>query len=742
MIIYWIYYVSIIIMVIPDKLDTLINDLHMYVYGDPSTQTMFKVVPINPSSLDLARFKMTDYDLDQVFSKIKYVNKFDLTDKGSLQYVFVRKSNFNSNIRITLYGKEDPARMTAPTNVNKIIRTLLSELVITGKTKSILLPIINIDIEGSDLKAYPRITEVLGETKAKDVVSVEITEKFYSMNTLDKYLTDTLTGTDSDSNLILDVIKQAVDVLYQINRTYPGFRHNQFVPQFIDCYLKADNKIELKLGNFYLSEIKGIVENSLALKILDLGSAYGDLHQLLTYFWVHHSGAIKKLDHIFDVIYPKTVRKGGLDKAWAKLTDEEKTKLEIGSIRKVLFDKNAELSRQGKKGGAKKLSHEQNIDLELAAAEIKAQETNHREPVEEIINKETSVGFSDDDEISEEEKQLFDDEEIKVVQTKKKDLYFNLDKELDAQSKDIISVDDESPSSVSSDEVDTDVDEPNPDDENDDSLESYEEVKTSETDVPPNPADDQNITDFNNEDYAYAKQSRLKSRQNISKMDFSETTEQYTPVRKPTVVNFGEDEEFSETESRQSKPKSTRKSAAKKSSDKQSFKGRRTLYPSVYQSSSKVQMPNEMVDPNLANLQYQQPMQSIQPQNHPMSRPVPNQMQNQSYDMGTTMQKYLSITQGNGGNALGASGQQMQSSAFQAMQMPQSRQPGQPQQHPQQHQGQPMRQSPLANYNYSHMYHQDPPPVQQPQSYHQQQYPGQPQMQPQMQPDQDPFFFQ
>ena len=306
---------------------------------------------IDTSDLVIERFKLSDYNLDDIFdkTKIQYVGEFPtgIMENGVSinQLWFKRKGETHmSTIRIIPYeNKETINNMDNPINVNQVLKTLLSELVFNERTRGILLPILNVDVIGSDLMVYDKVRQYIDPKK---YYSVEITEKFYSLTTLDNFIKDNIL----DSRVLKSIIYQAVDILYQITSSYSKFRYNQMFPETIDCYLKTTDGVnipELKLSDFFLAEIGELIPNgyvnSDVINIPLIESEYSDLYQLLNYMWTHLNTDIKKypdLVSLFDIILPKKIRSSekylSLE-IWDKLSDEEKFDLRIKNIRNGTF---------------------------------------------------------------------------------------------------------------------------------------------------------------------------------------------------------------------------------------------------------------------------------------------------------------------------------------------------------------------------------------------------------------------
>lgn len=325
------------------QLDELISDIYNCVY-DRSND--YERIYIDVMDLKLSRFKLYDYDLDIIFEKTPIIKASDF-DTGLIynnehlkQICFKRQGvSHSSTIRIIEYPDiKTIENMNNPINVNQIIKTMMSELVVNDSSTNFLLPVINVDVKGSDLTSYSKITPYIDKDK---YYSVQITEKFFSLTTLDKFLKDY----NIDHHIIKSIIYQIVNTYYQISVPYPDFRYNQLFPEMIDCYVKYNNNIfypEIKLSNYYLSEIKNIVDNNYLeteIKIPKINNIYSDLYQLLNYLWNNQQIHIQKnneLNKLFDDILPKKIRSSQKYltlELWNKLDDDEKHSLRILNIK-------------------------------------------------------------------------------------------------------------------------------------------------------------------------------------------------------------------------------------------------------------------------------------------------------------------------------------------------------------------------------------------------------------------------
>uniref|UniRef100_A0A6G6ACS5 Uncharacterized protein n=1 Tax=Borely moumouvirus TaxID=2712067 RepID=A0A6G6ACS5_9VIRU len=319
--------------------DELIADIYEAVYGKQNYEIQF----IDLKNSDLTRFKLSDYDLDIIFNKITYSGNYPtgiVINGQSIDEIHFKRfgETYASTIRIVPYlDKNSIDDKSDPINVNQIMKTVLSELVVMDKTTNILLPVVNVDVTGSDLITYDIVNEYVDKNK---YYSVEITEKYYKLTDLDNFFKNY----PLEPKVLKSIIYQAIDVLYQIGLTYPMFRYNQFFPDKINCYLKKTGNIiipELKLSYFYLSNIKNLVENDYVstLNIPNIENQYSDLYQLLNYMWNNIWVDISQYPEIvklFDIILPEKIRSKELyltQENWDKLNNDEKFNLTPKNIK-------------------------------------------------------------------------------------------------------------------------------------------------------------------------------------------------------------------------------------------------------------------------------------------------------------------------------------------------------------------------------------------------------------------------
>jgi hypothetical protein len=137
------------------------------------------------------------------------------------------------------------------TDMNKVMTYLFSDFVIHKETQHILMNVMNFDVKYSEIKYY--IDKYLEEhvikilSKKDKIISVELREHYFRMNTLDDIINNSEKNISDDDIII--IIFQVLHTLAIIQNKYPNFRHNNLDLKSIYCYLKdkKDKTYEYKL---------------------------------------------------------------------------------------------------------------------------------------------------------------------------------------------------------------------------------------------------------------------------------------------------------------------------------------------------------------------------------------------------------------------------------------------------------------------------------------------------------------
>lgn len=324
------------------NLDGLLQDIYDFVYQNSDD---YEIEFFDANDLKLDRFKLSDYDVDSLFTKGKIVHaglfpiglKYNDEPVKEIRLKRVTDKMLMHNIRIVPYkSPESLNNINDPVNVNLIMRTLLSEFVVSKRTDAILLPIINFDVKGSDIMDYDIVKELIDPNK---FYSIQITEKFYKMVTLKKYLENYLAEPDILKSIIFQILR-GMNVFL---KNYPHMRFGHIDPEYIDCYITPLNNTfypKLKFSQFYLSSIKDIIKNDYVdsnnLTIVD--NPYADLFDILSYLWSNYKIDIEKSSELvdfFNIALPDKIRghEGRLtQKQWDNLSDDEKDNLLIKNL--------------------------------------------------------------------------------------------------------------------------------------------------------------------------------------------------------------------------------------------------------------------------------------------------------------------------------------------------------------------------------------------------------------------------
>ena len=247
-----------------DLLEDKINLIYEYLYNNTSQNSnlresrfLLDKIIYNEIKLDDIKFSLdignTYYDTnkDNILSgKFKLISYDEDTD----MILFKRYSNqFPVNVKINFY-KRDENINSLDNNINKdsLFSYLLSQLVLSHKTKHILLPIMNIDMNISDLDNMIKNESFYKKVKDDyDVCCLQVREHFFKTNNLDDYL-------KNNKCSLKPLLFQVIHTLATIQNDYNGFAHNNLKLKNILIYLKraSDSYVEyngFKNDVFYLN---------------------------------------------------------------------------------------------------------------------------------------------------------------------------------------------------------------------------------------------------------------------------------------------------------------------------------------------------------------------------------------------------------------------------------------------------------------------------------------------------------
>jgi len=290
-------------------IDFLAGILFDYNYNSSDeTSRCYELDPLDPKNITIEDIKLIP---DKTKQKQLVNSIFNASIKWQWRkkniYMFKRQADvYSMNIQIKLINDlESQTSLKSIENINSLVTWLLSDLVVTKKTKGILLNIMNLDV-GLDLiidflDNYPEIYTDFKDIQDKKnkIVNVTISEHFFKTD----LLSEIASGLTWEQ--IKSIIFQVGHVLALVQQNYPGFRKNNLTCDTVLLYSKkpkvnvysfgkdhikmSDEGYEVKLGFFYDSYIPKFVDNDgLAENKKELDNTYdlliflNDLEKIVT----------------------------------------------------------------------------------------------------------------------------------------------------------------------------------------------------------------------------------------------------------------------------------------------------------------------------------------------------------------------------------------------------------------------------------------------------------------------------
>lgn len=262
-------------------IDFLAGILFDYNYNSSSESSRcYELDPLDPKNITIEDIKLIPdkSKQKQLVNSIFNANiKWQWRKKNI--YMFKRQADvYSMNVQLQLVNDmETQSSLTSPENMNSLVTWLLSDLVVTKKTKGILLNIMNLDV-GLDLLMdfldnYPEIYSDFKDIQDKKnkMVNVTVSEHFFKTDLLSE-IASGLTWEQLKS-----IIFQVAHVLALAQQAYPGFRKNNLTCDTVLLYSKkpklnvysvgkdqvkmSDEGYEVKLGFFSDSYIPKFAEN-------------------------------------------------------------------------------------------------------------------------------------------------------------------------------------------------------------------------------------------------------------------------------------------------------------------------------------------------------------------------------------------------------------------------------------------------------------------------------------------------
>jgi hypothetical protein len=134
-------------------------------------------------------------------------------------------------------------------NNNAFITYKLSDLVLHGKTKGILLNILNFRLTIGTLRPFINTQSILTpwlDKKDSDIILCTVSEHFYKKKVLREVMYEINKK---------DIIQQVQNTMNAICKVYPNFKHNNLTVDTVHVYYKKDGSYEAKITGFDFAKL-------------------------------------------------------------------------------------------------------------------------------------------------------------------------------------------------------------------------------------------------------------------------------------------------------------------------------------------------------------------------------------------------------------------------------------------------------------------------------------------------------
>jgi len=326
-----------------------INLLYDYIYNS-NNNICYDINKLKLGNIDIDDIKLTIDENDDFYNK-----NLENILNGKFQFLNYNENNniitfkrysdtFPLYFIINFYKTEDDI-LNINSNINNecIISYILSELILLNKTKHIILPIINIDVNYNKLNKIfyddyyvNKIQNKLLNNEYIDVCCLQLKEYFYKKINLLDYIKENTCN-------IKILLFQLIHTLAAINDTYNGFQHNNLLLENILLYLKKKNNnyieyngfkndkfyipndsFDIKLSNFYYSYIPKFYGNKRDES--DLKTFINDLEKNININDICDKSTIKFIQYILkenNINYVKLLYNTYFDDYRKKNTEDE-----------------------------------------------------------------------------------------------------------------------------------------------------------------------------------------------------------------------------------------------------------------------------------------------------------------------------------------------------------------------------------------------------------------------------------
>ena len=255
-----------------------INVLYNYCYNKNNTNCLnyenIEAGNININNIKLSLEHIKYNIILQQIIKGKFKN---MMIENDIYYYKEYSHNFPTTYKITFYKDQKQIYdLSSSINNDSLFSYLLSILTLSKKTKHILLPILNIDINYNDIQFIfddnikYKLKNKMKANEILNICSIQIKEHYYKQILLSDYL-----KTNSCDYKIL--LFQIIHTLAIIQNEYPTFRHNNLILSNIFIYCKNKSNI-INTYDGFQNDIFNIPNNGFDIKIYNFENATINKH--------------------------------------------------------------------------------------------------------------------------------------------------------------------------------------------------------------------------------------------------------------------------------------------------------------------------------------------------------------------------------------------------------------------------------------------------------------------------------
>jgi hypothetical protein len=317
------------------ELDEKINLLYEYTYNiNTKEEFIIDKITLGKIGLEDIKFKLDSENYDK--NKTDILNgQFKLIryDDNEKLILFKKYSNqFPVTVKISFYSDKTD-NMNNKINNDSLFSYILSSLVLSKKTKHILLPIINLDTNLSEIDklikndtclCYNNIKKAIDNNEIKEECCLQVREHFFRTTNLEDYFKENQCS-------YKPLLFQILHTLATIQKEYNGFSHNNLLLKNVGIYLKKQNNnyteyegfkndkfyvpnpgFDVKITNFEYSSIPKFYENKSTKNqfnsYYDIFTFLNDMLEGTTKMSIYSNKCDKETIKFFDKVIPKELR--------------------------------------------------------------------------------------------------------------------------------------------------------------------------------------------------------------------------------------------------------------------------------------------------------------------------------------------------------------------------------------------------------------------------------------------------